>query len=112
MTLEPSDAAAWHILGELLAAFGQGAGSLLVTGEAVEGAAAIYLDAIKERQATWAEIELSTVAFARSLGQLAAHYALGDRRDYVTGADLNQAITTIRPRMPCPMCIDPRLARR
>jgi hypothetical protein len=109
MSPTPTDAA-WHIFGQLMAAFGQGAGSLPITTDAAATAAATYIEPIVGRVQEWPAIEAETLAFARALGRLSAHHALEERRPYLTGADLTWATSNIVPLLPCPMCIDPRLA--
>jgi len=81
---------------QLAMAFGQGAGTMPATPEALWATYSMYLSAIKEKIGKWPEIELRTLEYARALGRLAAFNASSNGRIVIDVEDVRAAAPLVR----------------
>lgn len=80
---------------QLAAAFGQGAGSVLIEADALRPAYEFYRENIARAVAHWEEDALSSVSVMRAMGAYAAHLALADRRFVINRADVEAAMGVV-----------------
>ena len=81
---------------QLAMAFGQGAGTMLATAEALLAAFETYAAAFENRAGNWQAFELRAIEYARALGQAAAWSALSQRRCIIDVADVRAAFGTVK----------------
>jgi hypothetical protein len=91
---------------QLAAGFGQGAGLLMATEDALLRALDAYRDSVERRSGEWDAFALEAIEYARMLGSLAAHHALGDGRIVINPDDVDFALGGVqknraRPLGPC-----------
>ena len=91
---------------QLLLAFSQGAGSHLLSIDAIRTAREQYGDAIRKNVENWQSALPAALFFARSLGAVAAHLAAGEGRQFIEPSDFIEAIrrSAKEPRIDCPFC--------
>ena len=93
MSAEPAVPASWRsfrMLAQIFVAFGQGAGQLGVSDDAVQAAVIDYADRI-ERGGDWGKAAPSVLGIAKVMGQAAAQYALRSERAIITSEDYSAA---------------------
>jgi hypothetical protein len=95
----------YQVLVQLLVAFGQGAGTLHVSGEVVAAATDYYSPRLRKDLARWEEYELRALEFARGLGRLAAHVALHEGSDRILLKHYEEARGRFTPYWECPYCL-------
>jgi len=81
---------------QLAMAFGQGAGALLATAEALETAFDTYAEAFDDRAAEWHAFELRAIEYSRALGQVAAWTAMSNGRCIIDAKDVRAAFAVVR----------------
>jgi hypothetical protein len=82
-------------------AFGQGAGTMLATGEALQLAlskCAPFLEANDPDSEAWTEYALRFVEYARGLGKVSAHVAAGNLQYVIDAAAVDRALGAIGPK--------------
>jgi hypothetical protein len=94
----------YRILMLISMAFGQGAGTMRATPDAVDAATADYRRLIEQSTEPWEVIELSTLELARSVGRFAAHVATADGRDVIEKRHYVEARRKLRPTIRCSFC--------
>jgi hypothetical protein len=77
-------------------AFGQGAGVMLATPEALAAAYTACQSAINEKAGQWPEIELRTIEFARAVGFVSAVTAAQKGHGVIDVDDVKAAFTSVR----------------
>lgn len=109
-----SDGDSTHTIGlQLAMAFGQGAGTMLATSEALMAAFTPYAAAFEEKAERWVEFELKALEYARALGQVAAYAAASNRRCVIDAEDVRYALSvvqsnTVRPLLVCDLTQRPK----
>jgi hypothetical protein len=91
---------------QLASGFGQGAGLLLATEEALLTALNAYRESVERRSGEWDAIALEVIEYARMMGSLAAHHALAAGRCVIDVGDVEFALGGVqtnraRPLGPC-----------
>jgi hypothetical protein len=81
---------------QLAMAFGQGAGVMLATEAALLAALGPYAESIRGRDSDWDEYALQSLEYARVLGSLAAHHALGAGHCVIDAHDVRHALEIVR----------------
>ena len=81
---------------QLAMAFGQGAGALLATPEALETAYDTYATAFEVRAREWSAFELRAIEYSRALGQVAAWTAISNGRCIIDAKDVKAAFAVVR----------------
>ena len=81
---------------QLAMAFGQGAGAMLATSEALLAAYQPYEASFQERADTWVDFELRALHYARALGQVAAARAAQSGRCVIDTDDVRYALDTVQ----------------
>jgi hypothetical protein len=91
---------------QLAAAFGQGAGIMLIEADALRPAYDAYRDHFTRALPFWDDDALSSIAVMRAMGAHAAHKALADGRFVIGRGDVESAlrIVTQRHAMPLGAC--------
>ena len=117
MPVEQSrDDASWDpesAMAQLYVAFGQGAVSVHVAPAVLSKARAEYLDMVKKNSGRWDAIAGPMREYARALGRIAAHLAVGDGLDVILVKHYDAASKALIDNShltvcgPCPGCIDP-----
>ena len=88
---------------QLAAGFGQGAGTMLATGEAVEAAIGAYSTSLQARASTWSDYSLQTIEYARALGRLSAAKALSHGRCVIELADVEYGLDRVQQNTAWPL---------
>jgi hypothetical protein len=104
---EPSSSLdAMDITLQLAAAFGQGAGIMLIEADALRPAYNAYCDHFTRALPFWEEDALPSISVMRAMGAYAAHQALADGRFVIGKGDVESAlrIVTRRHAMPLGFC--------
>ena len=102
-----------QILAQLFIAFGQGAGTMIVSLEAIEAATREYKPAIEKSAHKWNEIVLATLEYARAVGRIAAFQAIQGGRNVISEGDWRAAADQVyeqankvkTPYLFCPICM-------
>lgn len=81
---------------QLAMAFGQGAGAMLATSEALLTAYNAYLPSFERKAGEWPEHELRSLQYARALGFLAAFTAAQNGRAVIDVEDVRTALGNVR----------------
>jgi hypothetical protein len=81
---------------QLAVGFGQGAGFMLVTEDALLHALSEYRQSLERRDADWDGHALQAIEYCRAMGSLAAHQALGHGRVVITAEDVVKALDAVR----------------
>ncbi len=91
---------------QLMIAFGQGAGSHLMSIAAIRTARELYLDKVAEYEGDWYEALPAAVFFARALGAAAAHLAATDGHQFIEPSHFVEASkrTSVHAFIDCPFC--------
>jgi len=93
---EPSSSLnAMDITLQLAAAFGQGAGVMLIEADALRPAYEAYAPHITRAVPFWDTDALTSVSVMRAMGAYAAHLALSDRRFVISRGDVESALTVV-----------------
>jgi hypothetical protein len=93
---EPSPSLdAMDITLQLAAAFGQGAGALLIEAGALRPAYEAYAPNIARSVPFWATDALTSVTVMRAMGAFAAHLAMSDHRFVISRVDVESALTVV-----------------
>ena len=100
---EPSSLNAMDITLQLAAAFGQGAGVMLIEAGALRPAYETYAPHLERAVPFWDTDGLSSVSVMRAMGAYAAHLALTDRRFVITRGDVESALTVVTRSHPMPL---------
>ncbi len=95
------------VLIQLSAAFGQGAGTLFVSEDAVVAALDHFTPVLPRLAAEWAEKGLQVLEYARTIGRTAGWLAIERGDDAISEADFREGLKRVRglnPRLfgPCP----------
>lgn len=98
-----TDDPAFPVFCQLVAAFGQGAGTMNIAGEAMSLITTQYWPAISQ-QSTFDQTLLQGLEYARGLGRLAAQRALAAGYNVVRTEDLQSAAAAF-DRSGCPYCL-------
>jgi hypothetical protein len=98
---EPFDA--MDITLQLAAAFGQGAGTMLIETGALRPAYDAYAPHIARAVAHWEEDAPSSIAVMRGMGAYAAHRALSDGRFVISRGDVEAALPIVTRSHAAPM---------
>ena len=88
---------------QLAAAFGQGAGSMLIEADALRPAYEAYAPHIERAVPFWEDDALTSVGVMRAMGARAAHLALSDGRLVISRGDVESALTVVTRRHPLPL---------
>ncbi len=110
------DSQVHEILAQIFIAFGQGAGTMTVSREAIRAATRTYTSLVQANVTKWRDIELQTLEYARSLGRVAAHLALRDgsqvvRDEHYREASERFAAAATELEYDCPFCPGTMLKR-
>ena len=101
---EPSPSLdAMDITLQLAAAFGQGAGIMLIEADALRPAYNAYRDHFSRVLPFWDEDSLPSVSVMRAMGAYAAHLALTDRRFVISKDDVESALMVVTRRHALPL---------
>ena len=95
---EPTSIDAMDITLQLAAAFGQGAGIMLMEAGALRPAYTTYVDHISRSVPYWESDALTSISVMRAMGAYAAHRALSDGRFVISRGDVESAMTVV-PRL-------------
>lgn len=102
------DAPEFQIFGQLLIAFGQGAGAIYVSPDVITASASEYLPRIRTHLDGWDRDALRAIEFARAVGRLSAHLAMHDGTPTIGPDHFERALreTLSKPSVmqPCPFC--------
>ena len=90
---------------QLAAAFGQGAGVMMIDTDALRPAVRAYADAIERSIPFWDTDAHGSIAALRAMGAYAAHRALSERRFTISREDVEAALGVVRH-------VDPRSLAR
>ena len=88
---------------QLAAAFGQGAGTLLIETGALRPAYDAYAPHLAREVPHWEEDALNSIAVMRAMGAYAAHLALSERRFVISRGDVEAALTVVTRSHAAPM---------
>jgi hypothetical protein len=93
---------------QLAAAFGQGAGIMLIEAGALRPAHDAYAEHIGRAVPHWGTDALTSISVMRAMGAYAAHLALSDKRFVISRGDVESAMTVVTrrhaaPLGPCPI---------
>ena len=96
-------------LSQLFVAFGQGAGPIFMTVEAVQAARDQYRPLVQARQGEWDSNALVLFEYARSLGRTAATIAAQQGSPQINAEHYQQASSrvasaSVASRIACPFC--------
>jgi hypothetical protein len=95
-----------HTIGlQLAMAFGQGAGTMLATSQALLAAFNPYAAAFENRAERWADFELRAIEYARALGQVAACAAANNRRCVIDVEDVQYALAVVQSNSRRPLLV-------
>src|SRR5262249_43992129 len=91
---------------QLMLAFGQGAGSHLLSIAAIRAARQLYWQRVADYGGDWYEALPGAVFFARALGAAAAHLAATDGRQFIEPEHFIEASkrTSVHAFIDCPFC--------
>jgi hypothetical protein len=81
---------------QLAMAFGQGAGVMLATEEALLAAREAYAGDVRARAPEWNEYALQAIEYGRILGSLAAEHALRHSRCVIDVPDVRHALGVVQ----------------
>jgi hypothetical protein len=81
---------------QLAVGFGQGAGFMLVTEDALLNALSEYQQSLERRDADWDRYALQAIEYCRAMGSLAAHGAMDHGRVVITAEDVAKALAAVR----------------
>ena len=88
---------------QLAAAFGQGAGIMLMDVDALRPAYDAYQEHIARAAPYWETDALTSVAAMRAMGAYAAHLALSEDRFVISRGDVERALTVVTRRHAAPL---------
>ena len=88
---------------QLAAAFGQGAGVMLMDVDALRPAYNAYQEHIARAAPYWESDALTSVAVMRAMGAYAAHLALSEERFVISSGDVERALTVVTRRHAAPL---------
>ncbi|HJZ70757.1 MAG TPA: hypothetical protein VKE51_03405 [Vicinamibacterales bacterium] len=96
---------------QLASAFGQGAGTMLLTTDAAKSVIDAYSEGLNRNREQSNTNALALIEFARALGAAAALISLQRGGAIIDVADVQTAIRNLKrtqafPLVPCPVCID------
>jgi hypothetical protein len=91
-----SSITAMDITLQLAAAFGQGAGQMLIDVDALRPAHAAYAERLQHSIPHWETDALGSIAVLRAMGTYAAHLALSDHRMVISRADVEAALDQVQ----------------
>ncbi|OLC76698.1 MAG: hypothetical protein AUH72_18460 [Acidobacteria bacterium 13_1_40CM_4_65_8] len=99
-----------QILAQLFIAFGQGAGTMTVSHEAIAAARNLYINRIPEFENKWDEIALQSLEYARAIGRVAALRAVQHGRNVISKDDWIEAAKQVAQHPDktyrfCPICM-------
>jgi hypothetical protein len=80
---------------QLAMGFGQGAGVLLATEEALMTALGAYKNQLRDIGERWESLAVQTIEYSRTMGSLSAHHALSDGRCVIDVGDVQYALTAV-----------------
>jgi hypothetical protein len=80
------------VLDQIFIAFGQGAGVMRVADAAIRYATNTYWDVIEKNMVVWRDNPFRVREYARTLGHLAAHIAVGRGKTIIDEQDVSDAI--------------------
>ena len=91
---------------QLAMAFGQGAGVMLATEQALLVALDAYRESVNARARDWNDYSLQAIEYGRVLGSLAAHHALANSRCVIDEDDVRYGLdgVTDNDRSPLGFC--------
>lgn len=91
---------------QLLLAFAQGAGTLLLSTEAIASLRNIYEPRIRDSSGEWSDMLPAAVFYARALGATAAQLAAAEGRQFIEFGHFTEASSrsTVHARIDCPFC--------
>jgi hypothetical protein len=93
---EPTSLEAIDITLQLAAAFGSGAGVMMIDADALRPAYEAYAARIERSIPYWDTDALSSIAAMRAMGALAAHRCLSERRLVITREDVEYALDGVQ----------------
>lgn len=88
---------------QLAAAFGQGAGVMLMEADALRPAYDAYREHFTRAAPYWETDALPSVAIMRAMGAYAAHVALSEDRFVISRGDVERALTVVTRRHALPL---------
>lgn len=100
---ETSSLNAMDITLQLAAAFGQGAGVMLIEAGALRPAYEAYAPHIERAVPFWEDDALTSVSVMRAMGARAAHLALADGRFVISRGDVESALSVVTRRHAAPL---------
>jgi hypothetical protein len=106
------DSRVHEILAQIFIAFGQGAGTMIVSREAIRAGTRDYVRLVGAHLDRWDEIEFQTIEYARGLGRVAAHLAVGEAQHVILERHYRAASERFGATAPsaaydCPWCVAP-----
>jgi hypothetical protein len=109
--LSPGDAPDIDVLvTQLLIAFGQGTGSLYIHPDVISQARRTYRPIVADALASWSATAIQAHEYARALGRIAGHLAVGEGLDIVLIKHVDAAAAMLRANSGttacanCPFC--------